>query len=147
MNFGTKYQFVIVQIHSQKAFLARKIFADVAAKPDGFTGLDRGGGQVHQSLNRLIIVDGGLGAHHISQAVHGVGFPGGVIWTGVSHQAHFVGHVVMLSDVVIVELQRRNWTNFSGSLGLVNVFPCELCWWNTKANADNAEIRKICFEN
>ena len=154
IDFGTKYQFVIIHVQSQKASFSGKKFGHITTKPNRFSSLDWFGSIVHQDFNWLIVVNGLTTSNYISQTINSVCFAWRIIGPWISDQTNFVRNIEMLLDMKFVKIFWRNGTYFVMLFGLVIVFPSKGLGWNAKANSNNPEKNgnflsiqvRLCYE-
>lgn len=140
-------QLVLVHIQVKDALFARHLLANVTTKPDGYIGLDRGLGNVHEHLDRLVVVRGGPATNHVAQAVYRVGLTDGILGTWIADKTDFVVHIKVLLHVQVVEVQRRDIHQALGLLGLVVILPRERGWRDGQAYGHNSENGKYIILN
>ncbi len=140
-DLGVEDQLVVEDVQGHDTLVARHVLGDVAAEPDGLAGLDRLGGEVHEGLDCLVVVDSLLAADDVAEAVDGVGLARWVIGTGISHQADLGLHVEVRTDVLVVEVLGRDVLDLVVLLGLVIVLPSEGLGRNGQANSDHPTIK------
>ena len=63
----------------------------------------------------------------------------------VSYQADFFCNIKVGFHMIVVKVQRTDWTNLVWFLGFVIELPGKGIWRNAQANADNSVMKKKGF--